>query len=97
LAPQSIRSAGREEDRGVYEATTLGADVIRVTPHRTALDPFGFEAFRIAERIVETVKEMGEAGVVAQIARVFKDDVRHYCISVPSLWRALVYEVQTGS
>ena len=80
LAPQSLRPAGREEDRCVHEATASGTDVIGVAPNRTALDPFGFEALRITERVVETVEEMGETGVVAEIARVFQDDVRHNCI-----------------
>src|SRR5579862_9854175 len=55
LAPQSVRPAGREEDSGVHEATALGTDVIRVAPYRTALDPFGLEALRITERVVEAV------------------------------------------
>jgi len=87
LAPQSLRSAGREEDRGVHEATAVGTDVIRVTPYGAALDPVGLEALRITERVVEPVEEMGEAGGVAEIARVLQDDVRHYCVSVRSLWR----------
>jgi len=77
LAPQSVRSAGREEDRGVHEATAFGADVKRLTPYRSALDPFGFEALRIAEGAMEAVEETREAGLVAEIARVFQDDVRH--------------------
>jgi hypothetical protein len=87
LAPQSLRSAGREDDRGVHEATAVGTDVIRVTPYRTALDPVGLEALRITERVMEPVEEMGEAGGVAEIARVFQDDVRHYYVSVRSSWR----------
>jgi hypothetical protein len=42
--------------------------VIRFTPYRTTLDPFGVEALSITERTVEAVEEMGEAGVVAEIA-----------------------------
>jgi len=70
LAPQSLRSAGREDDGGVHEASAVGTDVIRVTPYGAALDPVGLEALRITERVVEPVEEMGEAGGVAEIARV---------------------------
>ena len=65
-----LRSAGREEDRGVHEATAVGTDVIRVSPYGAALDPVGLEALRITERVVESVEEMREAGGVAEIARV---------------------------
>ncbi|MGA7276068.1 MAG: hypothetical protein WBX14_14570, partial [Candidatus Udaeobacter sp.] len=64
-----------------------GTDVIRVSPYGAALDPVGLEAIRITERAVEPVEEMGEAGVVAEIARVLQDDVRHYYLSVRSSWR----------
>jgi len=57
LAPQSLRSAGREEHCGVHEATAIGTDMIRVTSYGAAFDPLGLEALRITERIMEPVEQ----------------------------------------
>ena len=85
LAPQSLRSAWREDDCGVHEATAVGTNMIRVTSYGTAFDPVGLEALGITERVVEPVEQMGEGGGVAEITRVLQDDMRHYCVSVRSL------------
>jgi len=90
LAPQSLRSAGREEDRGVHEATAIGTDMIRVTSYGAAFDPLRLEALRITERIVEPVEQIGQGVVVAEIARVLQDDMRHaFVLNVARARRAV--------